>query len=226
MEHILSLSYGKDSLACLGAIEELGWPLDQIVTADVWATDTIPADLPPMVEFKAKADRIIRELWGIEVEHVRAKHTYQDVFYRRRKSGKSQGQIHGFPMQRGAWCNDRLKTQVLDSIKRGCISYIGIAADETERYNRLTENQRSPLAEVGWAEEDCRRWCEENNLLSPIYTTATRGGWSAAGSASIGKTGERVGTLITGGMLRRWDRRIFAAEEKDVNKNRAFLQTT
>ena len=32
-EHILSLSYGKDSLACLGAIEQLGWPLDRIVTA-------------------------------------------------------------------------------------------------------------------------------------------------------------------------------------------------
>ena len=28
-EHILSLSYGKDSLACLGAIEELGWPLNR-----------------------------------------------------------------------------------------------------------------------------------------------------------------------------------------------------
>lgn len=26
-EHILSLSYGKDSLACLGAIKALGWPL-------------------------------------------------------------------------------------------------------------------------------------------------------------------------------------------------------
>ena len=33
MQHILSLSYGKDSLACLGAIEELGWPLDRIVHA-------------------------------------------------------------------------------------------------------------------------------------------------------------------------------------------------
>lgn len=34
MEHILSLSYGKDSLACLGAIDQLGWPLDRIVHAD------------------------------------------------------------------------------------------------------------------------------------------------------------------------------------------------
>ncbi len=68
-QYVLSLSYGKDSLACLGAIEELGWPLDRIVHAEVWATDTIPADLPPMVEFKAKADAIIKERWGIEVEH-------------------------------------------------------------------------------------------------------------------------------------------------------------
>ena len=50
-EHILFLSHGKDSLACLGAIEQLRWPLDRIVHAEVWATDTIPADLPPMMEF-------------------------------------------------------------------------------------------------------------------------------------------------------------------------------
>ena len=70
-EYVLSLSYGKDSLGCLGAIEELGWPLDRIVTVDLWATDTIPADLPPMVEFKEKADKIIKERWVISVEHVR-----------------------------------------------------------------------------------------------------------------------------------------------------------
>ena len=73
MEHILSLSYGKDSLACLGAIEQLGWPLDRIVHAEVWATDTIPADLPPMVEFKKHADKIIKGRWGIEVEHYVSK---------------------------------------------------------------------------------------------------------------------------------------------------------
>ena len=33
MEHILSLSYGKDSLACLGAIKKLGLPLDRIIHA-------------------------------------------------------------------------------------------------------------------------------------------------------------------------------------------------
>lgn len=69
-QYILSLSYGKDSLACLGAIEQLGWPIDRIVHAEVWATDDIPADLPPMVDFKSRADKWIKEHFGIEVEHV------------------------------------------------------------------------------------------------------------------------------------------------------------
>jgi hypothetical protein len=85
-EYVLSLSYGKDSLACLGAIEELGWPLDRITHAEVWATDDIPADLPPMVDFKVKADQIIKERFGIEVEHQCAvrngeKLTYEKLFY-------------------------------------------------------------------------------------------------------------------------------------------------
>lgn len=71
-ECVLSLSYGKDSLACLEAIRLLGYPLDRIITAEVWATDTIPADLPPMMEFKEKADRIIKERYGITVEHTSA----------------------------------------------------------------------------------------------------------------------------------------------------------
>ena len=73
MQYILSLSYGKDSLACLGAIEQLNWPLDRIVHSEVWATDTLPADLPPMVEFKAKADRIIKERWGLELSDAETK---------------------------------------------------------------------------------------------------------------------------------------------------------
>lgn len=124
-QHILSLSYGKDSLACLGAIELLGWPLDRIIHAEIWATDTIPADLPPMVEFKKRADEIIRQRWGIEVEHICArdkdgsKLTYEKIFYRvpNRKSddGFEDGTFAGFPYTKGAWCNDRLKTNPLDS---------------------------------------------------------------------------------------------------------------
>lgn len=177
MEYILSLSYGKDSMACFGACEILGWPIDRVVTAEVWATDTIPADLPPMVEFKAKADRIIKERYGIQVEHVRAKRNYEQCFYSI-CTGKSKcaGKNYGWPMQRGPWCNSRLKQSVLQKIGKSGVQYIGIAADEPNRFHVLSETKKSPLVEAGWDESYCRKWCEENDLLSPIYTTATRGG--------------------------------------------------
>ena len=121
-QYVLSLSYGKDSLACLGAIEKLGWSLDRILHAEVWATDTIQADLPEMIEFKAKADAIIKERWGIEVEHRCAtrngeKVTYEKLFYhvpKRKPGGKfASNSVAGFPYTTGSWCNDRLKTTVL-----------------------------------------------------------------------------------------------------------------
>jgi hypothetical protein len=64
------ISHGKDSLGMLRAIKHLGLPLHRIVTTDVWATQTIPANLPEMWEWKKEADKIIKELYGIEVEHI------------------------------------------------------------------------------------------------------------------------------------------------------------
>ena len=173
------MSYGKDSLACLGAIEQLDWQLDRIVHAEVWATDTIQADLPPMVEFKAKADKIIKERWGIEVEHFRADVSYEEQFYaiRNRKVGGKA--IYGFPCIKGAWCNSKLKMAAIHRANKktkNSVQYIGIAADEPDRFHNLTDSKKSPLVELGWDEAYCRQWCEENDLLSPIYTTAARGG--------------------------------------------------
>ena len=180
-EYVLSLSYGKDSLACLGAIEELGLPLDRIVHAEVWATDTIHADFPEMVAFKAKADKIIKERWGITVEHFRSEHTYESAFYLKRGSfgrkSKFDGAIYGFPMVRGQWCLARLKLPALAEATKGdCIQYLGIASDEPSRFGNLSDKKRSPLVEAGWTEQMCRDWCEKNDLLSPIYNYASRGG--------------------------------------------------
>ncbi len=238
-EHILSLSYGKDSLACLEAVKLLGYPLDRIVHAEVWATDTISADLPPMVEFKKKADKIIKERYGLTVEHICAttreresdKHstifftepcfresekdksmafqcekdngvprglkqtlseklTYEKMFYhlpeRKVNNQSYKDKPLGFPFQRKPWCNSRLKVNVLTEFSKSpnvrgaetnIVQYLGIAADEPERIQRhQKEGIVLPLVDIGWSEAYCRQWCEENDLLSPIYTTATRGG--------------------------------------------------
>lgn len=185
-QYVASLSYGKDSLAMLHVITDvLHWQLDRIITADVWATDTIPADLPPMVEFKDKADRIIKERWGIEVEHFRADDSYENIFYRKFQRGQAVGRIYGFPFRAGNWCNGMLKMTAINKahkLTKGCKAYIGIAVDEPNRFHNLDENTISPLVEANWTEAMCREWCEQNNLLSPIYTTAARGG---VGSATI-----------------------------------------
>ena len=86
-QYIARISYGKDSLKMLDVIKSRGLPLDRITTTDVWATDTIPANLPEMMEFKAKMDQIIWSMYHIEVEHLCAlnkdgsKKTYEQMFY-------------------------------------------------------------------------------------------------------------------------------------------------
>ena len=218
-QYILSLSYGKDSLACIEACHRLGQRIDRIIHAEVWATDTIPADLPPMVEFKKKADKIIKERYGLEVEHICAtrggynshtksistqsqarektsnslisvsasqcneevgarssntelgsKLTYEKIFYRH---NKVKNQIYGFPIMKGNWCTSELKKATIPNE----IQILGIAADEPERIERHTKpNIILPLVQIGWTEADCRKWCEENDLLSPIYKDSLRGG--------------------------------------------------
>ena len=178
MEHILSLSYGKDSLACLGAIEELGLPLDRVVHIEIWATKTIQADLPPMVEFKEKADAIIKERWGIVVEHIRGPRTAEQAIYRRRVRGKRKGEMVGWPRIRGCEIQSSCKREPYRKATINAKTYLGIAADEPDRIARHSKRDGIilPLVEVKWTTEYCRQWCFDNNLLSPIYTTAPRGG--------------------------------------------------
>lgn len=196
MEHVLNLSYGKDSLACLEACRQLGYPVDRVIHAEVWATDTIPADLPPMVEFKKHADEIIKRRYGLDVEHVCAttkgkngieKLTYEKIFYQvpKRKNPAKQGTIQGFPgITTVRWCVS-LKRRCISSAltasaerkSPGVVEYFGIAADEPERIARHRKTGIvMPLVDIGWNEAYCRKWCEENDLLSPIYTTSARGG--------------------------------------------------
>lgn len=191
-QYVLSISYGKDSLGCLGAIEQLGLPLDRIIHAEMFATDTISADYPEIVEFKKHADAIIKERWGIEVEHIRSTKidgveksegvSFQDGFYHIVQGERRFGEIKGFPLQLHPWCK-KLKTRAIDRCnkefmkKKNTVSYIGIAADEPERLARLDGvHTMAPLAMAGWTEADAYKWCEENDLLSPAYKTSNRTG--------------------------------------------------
>lgn len=105
LQYIARISHGKDSLKMLDVIVTRGLPLDRITTTDVWATDTIRAEYPEMVEFKERADEYIWHKYHIEVEHLCAtkggeKLTYEKLFYHipKRKTKKCGG---GYCQQAG-----------------------------------------------------------------------------------------------------------------------------
>jgi len=177
MKYIASISYGKDSLAMLEIIKRNNMPLDRIVHVEIMATKIISADLPPMVEFKDRADKIIKQRYGIQVERIKSHKCYEEQFYTKFNRGKNIGNIYGFPMVLGAWCVRALKTNMLKQFdKPDIVQYIGIAADEPSRFSILNDLKISPLVEYGITENNCYNICKDLGLLSPIYDGRSRGG--------------------------------------------------
>lgn len=182
-DYVLALSYGKDSVACLGAIKELELPLTRVIHSEIWATETIPADFPEMIEFKKKVDKYILKNFGIVVERYcttsvdgvkKEKVTYEDVFYHKLTRGKHTGNIKGFPLSIGQWCQ-KLKLNVFDMLSKEDIVYLGIAYDEPSRIRNVS-NYQYPLVLAKWEEKKCREWCNNINLLAPNYLTSSRAG--------------------------------------------------
>lgn len=151
--YVASVSRGKDSTAMLRAIQIMGWPLDAICSVDVWATQDIPAELPPMVRFKDEWDKKCLEHLGIPVTRLCAtkrskverepesdgechsrRMSYEDMFYRKLESGKFIGNIKGFPNTTAAWCRHLKMDEVdlrgyflqTDKSEKGCESGGGV----------------------------------------------------------------------------------------------------
>ena len=68
--YVANVSRGKDSTAMLRAIQLMGFPLDMIVSVDVWFDEDTPAELPPMVAFKDEWDRKALEMFGVPVTRL------------------------------------------------------------------------------------------------------------------------------------------------------------
>lgn len=172
--YVASLSYGKDSLAMLIKIKELGLPLDEVIFCEIMFDNEISGIHPRQLEFITKARKILKERFDIDVNHLKAIKSYKEQFYTKKEKGKRIGQIYGFPVLIGAWCNGRLKLQViakhLNQLKKqyNVIQYIGIAVDEEERI-KAKDNVIYPLVDLGITEEMAKNICIDNNLYSPLY---------------------------------------------------------
>lgn len=253
IEHIARISKGKDSLKMIDVIITRGLQLDRVTTTDVWATDTLRAELPNVLEAKERIEEKLWQMYRITVDHLCAmnpdgtKRTYEQMFYhipnrrsqdvqvereRRaparldpwipgsleqmvsvrpqtecqpteyrdqlqdshpiqdttgaRSSKLSQTAIKGFPLSNGnvPWCQQlKVRAKPLFSPcpaargrKRNIVEYIGIAADEPERFGQLNEKKRAPLVEFDIEQNLCGLFCQYNDILLPSYDTGCRDG--------------------------------------------------
>lgn len=180
MKYVASVSFGKDSLAMLIKIKELGLPLDEVIYVDIMFDDNISGETPEMASFISKAEKILKEKFNIEVTHLKGI-TFKEQFYKVKQRGNHIGDNYGFPYTIGAWCNDRLKMQPIKEYlrkqKKQVIQYVGIAYDEPKRYERLNhETHIAPLYDLKITEKEAMEICEKYDLVSPIYKTSFRGG--------------------------------------------------
>ena len=181
MKYIASCSFGKDSLAMIIKIKELGLPLDEVIYCDIKYDNELSGEMPLMAEFIPRAEKILKEKFDIEVKHLTYKKTFKEQFYTKKERGKHIGDYYGFPYTLGAWCNSRLKiapiNEYLRSIKEPVIQYVGIAYDEPKRYERLNhETHIALLYDLKITEKEAMEICKEHDLLSPIYESSFRGG--------------------------------------------------
>jgi len=162
VKYIASVSFGKDSLAMLLKLIEEKYPLDYVVFYDTG------------MEFNSIyniRDIVKRKLEELNIEFVELKPKepfWMQMLIREIKYRKKEGYHYGF-----SWCGGNCrwgtseKLQAIRKFKKSLndevIDYVGIAADETARFEKAkSEGKVLPLVEWGMTEKDCLKYCRDN----------------------------------------------------------------
>lgn len=173
---VLSLSGGKDSTA-LGLewltrhrADPATYPLDEVIYCDTGM------EFPAMVEHVARLERIFRDA-GIKFTRLKGKKPFEYLMFeyqpKRKNSAHNDFKGHSWPTHRIRWCTKDLKIRVIDNYlkslneKYSVIRLIGLAADEQyrlEREHNQNPNHRHPLADWGWTEADCLKYCYDHGF--------------------------------------------------------------
>lgn len=179
--NIFSQSFGKDSMATLILAAEQGIPIDRVLYVDIKFNDEISGEHPIMAEWIPTAEKRLKELFGITVDHAYSGIGFEEQFWTKKQKGEHIGDIYSFPHTIKAWCNDRLKIRAIERYKaklkkENLVDFLGIAADEPNRWARKVKEMeetgvryRSLLVEQNLTEQDAMAICKKYDLLSPMY---------------------------------------------------------
>ena len=180
-KHVVACSGGKDSVATILTALEYNEPLDDVVWVEVMFDKETSGEFPEHRDFIYNKLKPFCEDNGIRFTVLHSSKTYDDVFHQTFKRGKNNGKKYGFARARGCFVNRECKLKAFKEYKRlqdsNIVFYVGIAADEPKRLERLNnKTEVSLLAKYGVTEKDALELCKKNNLLSPVYEISRRNG--------------------------------------------------
>lgn len=195
---IQSWSGGKDSTASIILEHIHGLPKSRIVFCEVMFDHAreISGELPEHIDFINNVAIPKFESWGYTVDVIRSNSDYMQEFYHKvvkTKNTERIGKYSGFFI--GGMCagNDRLKMRPIRSYRKqypNATYIVGIAVDEPKRLERIKPTDRSLLAEYGYTERMAYDLCKKHGLLSPIYSSKSRGGCWFCPNQSIAQFAE------------------------------------
>lgn len=161
MKYYASVSFGKDSLAMLFMLIEKQYPLDEVVFYDTGMEfqaiyGTRDKILPILTAHSIKYTELYPEqsfLWNMFERPVKKRGT--DIIHK-----------HGY-----SWCGGTCrwgtsqKLKALKAYTKDGIDYVGIAADETHRFEKEKRpNRVLPLVEWNIAESQALHYCYEKGF--------------------------------------------------------------
>lgn len=197
MKHILTCSFGKDSIATALLALQHGEPLDELVYSEVMFSDTVSGELPEHKRFIYETAIPYFEKRGIPTRVLRGQKTYLDCFYHIVSRGNAEGKLASFPLTGRCSIQRDCKLPPIrnyqKTLPQDTVYYLGIAADEPIRLARLKKNQTSLLAKYNLTEK-LRGRCAKPRDCCPHYMRSQ--GAAAAGFAPMRPCGN-FGTCTT-----------------------------
>jgi len=184
--YIHSWSGGKDSTASIILDHIHGLPPSKIIMSEVMFDKSrgISGELPEHMEWVHNKAIPLFQRWGYEVEILRAKKDYLDLFYHVIEKSKHKeriGKYAGFPIAGmcaiNRYCKVKPITDYYKNVNEVYTQYVGIAIDEPIRLKRLKgTNKVSLLERYRYTEKMSYELDKQYDLLSPIYGFTKRGG--------------------------------------------------
>ena len=159
-KHIAFCSGGKDSVATLILSKEHNEPLDAVVFVEVMFDKNTSGEHPLHLNFISnKLAPFIEQELKVPFIILRSDKTYVDYFFHLAVKGKHIGKPLGFPIPGMCCINRDCKMRPIRQFRNTLnssilIEYVGIAADEPIRLQRLQTNCISLLAKYGCTEEE------------------------------------------------------------------------